>query len=280
MAGSVPAPTSPLTLVSLCLVVLVAFVVESAAGFGGTVVSVSLGSQLMAVDDVLLRFLPANLLLSLVMVIRTWRHVDGRTLFVKIAPFMGIGMIVGTMVAKVASPEIVKVLFAAFVLALAGLELRKVPPREVENEGVLANEPSKGTPEADTKALPLAVSAGALVAAGVLHGMFACGGPLAVWVAGRDLPDKSRFRATLSALWLVLNGVLVVGYLVERKLTVASFQDSGMLVVPLVVGMIVGERVHRSLSPARFRRAVFMLLGVAALVLLARSIVTMTHHPA
>ncbi len=272
MAGSVPAPTSPLTLASLCLVVLVAFVVESAAGFGGTVVSVSLGSQLMPVDDVLLRFLPANLLLSLVMVIRTWRHVDARTLFVKIAPFMGLGMIVGTIAAKVASPEIVKVLFAAFVLALAIIELRKP---QASTRADTPGQVEDSAPPA--KPLSLAVSALALVAAGILHGMFACGGPLAVWVAGRDLPDKSRFRATLSALWLVLNGVLVVGYLVERKITVASGRDSAMLVVPLVVGMIVGERVHRSLSPARFRRAVFVLLGVAALVLLARSIVTMTR---
>jgi len=239
-------------------VVLVAFIVEAAAGFGGTVVSVSLGSQLMDVSELLLRFLPANLLLSAVMVARTRHEVDLRTLLVKIAPFMGAGMVLGAAVARAASPAIVKVVFAAFVLGLAAIELRK---------GATDRPPSGP--------LPFAVGAGALLAAGVLHGMFACGGPLAVWVVGRDLPEKGRFRATLSALWLVLNAALVAGYVVERKITPLSLRDSALLVVPLVLGIVVGERVHRSLSPTRFRRAVFVLLGVASLALLVRSLVAL-----
>jgi len=247
-----------MTTLLLALVVLVAFVVESAAGFGGTVVSVSLGSQLMPVDDVLVRFLPANLVLSFVMVLRTWRLVDWRVLIRRVAPWMGLGMAFGTAAARVASPTVVKVVFAAFVLVLACMELNKARRPAGENDA--------------TASLPRLAAATALVGAGVLHGMFACGGPLAVWVLGRDLPTKGPFRATLSALWLGLNAILVGSYAFGGRLTAGSLRDASALLVPLVVGLFVGERVHASLSPARFRVAVFALLAVSSLVLLVRSL--------
>ena len=106
---------APCLLPVLALVVLLAFVVE---GFGGTVVSVALGSQLLSVDDVLTRFLPANLLLSLVMVVRTFQLIDRRVLFTRILSWMRLGMIAGGQIARVTSPNAVKVAFAAFVLAL------------------------------------------------------------------------------------------------------------------------------------------------------------------
>lgn len=250
----------------LALIVLVAFVVESAAGFGGTVVSVSLGSQLMPVDDVLLRFLPANLVLSFVMVLRTWRLVDRRILLARIAPWMGGGMAVGVGIARVASPEVVKLVFAMFVLVLACAELRKASRARAAVDTNAALDAESGTE------LPRAVSLSALVGAGILHGMFACGGPLAVWVLGRDLPNKGPFRATLSALWLGLNAILVATYAFGGRFTLASGRDSGLLLVPLVGGLFLGERIHASLSPARFRVAVFALLAVSSLVLLVRSV--------
>lgn len=245
-----------MTTLALALVVLVAFVVEAAAGFGGTVVSVSLGAQLLPVDDVLVRFLPANLVLSLVMVARTYRLVEKRVLFGRIVPFMGAGMVAGGLVARVASPGIVKVVFAAFVLVLAARELRA------------ASSPSAAAPSEPGRSAQVA----ALTIAGILHGMFACGGPMCVWVVGRALPEKGAFRATLSALWVVLNGVLVVSYAATGKLTGPSLRDSAILLVPVVLGLVVGERVHARLSPERFRVAVFGLLAVSSLVLLVRSL--------
>lgn len=231
-------------------IVFVAFVVESAAGFGATVVTVTLAAQLMAVDDVLARFLPLNVALSLYLVTRHRKAVDVKLLFRGIVPAMALGMIGGTVIARVAQPGWIKVAFAIFVIALSIFEL---VPRA-----------------APSRPLPTVVRWGALGVAGIIHGLFACGGPLVVWVLGREMKDKAVFRSTLSALWLLLNTVLLITFVATRKMTPATLADSAWLVLPLGFGIAVGEAVHRRLSEAIFRKAIFALLLVAATILLVR----------
>lgn len=241
------------TTIALVLIVLLAFAVEAAAGFGSTVVTVTLAAQIMPVDAVLARFVPVNVLLSLYLVARYRRAVDLRLLARRVLPWMGVGMAAGLAIAHFASPGWVKVAFALFVVVLSALELRAL------RRGGSAAPLGAGT------------AGGALVGAGVVHGMFACGGPLVVWVVGREVDDKATFRATLSALWLLLNVVLLVGYLLGGQLDGGTLKESALLVAPLAAGIFVGERVHDRLSPARFRAGVFLLLLIAASVLLVRS---------
>lgn len=261
MLGRETTPRSPracpsiMVLVFLALIVLVAFLVEAAAGFGGTVVTVSLASQLLPVNDVLARFLPVNIVLSAYVVARHFRHVGGRMLVGRILPFMGLGAVAGFFLARAASPGWLKIVFAVFVILLSVLELRSA----------LARKPRSGP-------LRPPIAAAALVGAGILHGLFACGGPLAVWVVGRDVEDKGVFRASLSTLWLVLNVFLVAGYVLDAKIHLGTLRQSALLVVPLVFGIAAGEWVHARLSAERFRIAVFALLLVASVVLLVRSL--------
>ena len=131
----------------------------------------------------------------------------------------------------------------------------------------------RAVPRREPRPLPAVVSSVSLLAAGLVHGLFACGGPLVVYVLGRDLRDTGHFRATLSALWLVLNVFLVGSYAVAGTLDRVSLGRSAALLVPLVIGVALGERVHRRLDPVRFRRAVFALLLLAGLSLLVRTAV-------
>ena len=190
-----------MVLALLAAIVSLAFLVEAAAGFGGTVVTVSLASQLLPVDDVLARFLPVNVVLSAYVVLRYRRHVARRLLFARILPWMGLGAVAGFFLARAASPVWLKIVFATFVIVLSTLELWSLARRRPR-----------------TCALRAPIAAAALLVAGVLHGLFACGGPLAVWVVGREVDDKAVFRATLSALWLALNILLVAALTVDAKI--------------------------------------------------------------
>jgi uncharacterized membrane protein YfcA len=242
------------TALALAPIVLLAFAVEAAAGFGATVVTVTLAAQLMPVDAILARLVPVNVLLSLYLVVRHRKALDLRLLFRRVLPWMGAGMAAGMAITRVASPEWVKLAFGLFVVVLSAFELWAL---------------WKGESKAP---LGVATAGGALVGAGLVHGMFACGGPLVVWVVGREVDDKAVFRVTLSGLWLVLNVVLVVGYVLSRQTTPATLEESALLVPALAIGIVLGERVHDRLSPQRFRAVVFGLLFVAAGVLLVRSV--------
>ncbi len=93
-----------------------------------------------------------------------------------------------------------------------------------------------------------------------------------VYVLGRELHDKARFRATLSAIWLVLNGLLVANLVSAGDLGERSLANSAVLLLSLAGGLVLGERAHARIDEARFRVAVYALLLLAGSSLLVRTL--------
>lgn len=249
-------PLPPATLAALALVVTAAFAVETALGFGATLVAVALGSFLAPIETILPAFLPLNVVLSGYVAARYRRDVDRGMLFRRIVPLMGLGMPVGVLLFRSLGSSRLRLAFGVFVIALSALELGRPRPPD----------------GAATRPLDPVVAGALLFAAGVIHGVFATGGPLTVYVTGRALADKARFRATLSALWLVLNLALLASYAAGGQLGAGSATLSAVLVAPLGLGMALGERAHRRVPEALFRTLVFTLLLVAGTLLTGRAL--------
>ena len=223
---------------------------EATAGFGATVITVTLGAYFLPIEEVLAIFVPVNLLLSAWLVARNHRSIDRALLLRRVLPVMGLGVVVGLALFHLRGEGWIKAVFGLFVVALSALELAR-----------------GSSPPASAPARTVA-----LFASGVVHGLFACGGPLLVWVAGRELPDKGRFRATLSVVWLLLGLVLVANYTLAGTLSLTTLSRSVMLLPPLFVALWVGERVHHRIDPVTFRKAVFVLLLLAGGSLAARTL--------
>ena len=238
---------------ALSLIVLVAMLVEAWLGFGAMVVTVAAGALVMPLDQLLPIVVPLNLLLSSVILLRGARHVNLRLLLRRVLPAMGLGLPLGMALARVVDGAAAKTWFALLVILLAALELWRSLGRS-----------------ATTATAPLrpAWSIVLLVAAGVVHGLFATGGPLAVYVLGREVTDKRVFRATLAALWLVLNSVLVAGWWVAGRYAMPVLHLAALLLPALVVGLAFGELAHGRLPERGFRIAVYGLLLVSGLFLL------------
>lgn len=230
---------------------LAAIVVEAAAGFGATVVTVTFAAQLMPVDDVLATFLPVNLLLAAWMVVRYRAMIELGLLTRRVLPLMGVGMAAGIVLSDVLGDLWLKAAFGVFVVVLAAAELRRT--------------------DSTTPVSPLA-GGGAMVGAGIVHGLFACGGPMLVWVLGREIPDKGRFRATLAAVWLTLGVALLVRYAAAGTLNGETLRASVWLLPAFGIGLWLGERVHRQVPEATFRVWVYRLLLFAGLSLTARTL--------
>ena len=239
----------------LPLVVFLAFVVETAAGFGSAVVTVTLASLFLPLTFVLAAFVPVNVLLSTYLVLRYRASVDRPILLRRLLPMMTVGMVIGMALFHLRGQGWLKGAFGAFVVTLAAVELLRM----------------RRPQEAVAPLAPLAATS-ALLGAGVIHGIFACGGPLLVYVAGREITDKARFRATLSAVWLLLNLALLVNYRIEGTLSAETLRTSLLLLPALVAGILAGEWVHQRLLERTFRLAVFTLLLFAGGALLARTI--------
>jgi uncharacterized membrane protein YfcA len=105
----------------------------------------------------------------------------------------------------------------------------------------------------------------AVLGAGVVHGLFSSGGPLLVWALGRSPIEKSAFRATLSAVWVVMASTLTLAYAWNGRVGRSSLAASAALLPVLAVSLAAGEWLHRRLDGERFRALVYSLLLVAGL---------------
>lgn len=247
----------------LHVVVFLAFTTESALGFGATVVTVALGSLLLPLETILPAFVPLNVALSTYLAVRYRRDVELRLLLTRIVPLMGLGMPVGFLALRALGGARLTPIFGALVVVLAVVELVRLAraSRSTATVDVPAATP---TPRGEL------VSGALLLLAGIVHGAFATGGPLAVYVTGKRLADKARFRATLSALWLLLNAALVITYAATGSLDGATLRTSATLAVSLGAGTIAGELLHHRVPDRAFRLAVFVVLLLAGLMLVVR----------
>lgn len=244
------------TLGVLGLIVFASFLVEAATGFGSMVVALTLGALWFQVPELLGWLIPVNMVLSAYLVVRGWGAVQWRFLATRMVPLMALGLGAGTLVAARASEASwLKPLFGVFVMAVAAWQLS-----------------SALKPAQQVSSLPGPVRVGALLLAGVIHGIFATGGPLAVFVSARELPDKAAFRATLSMLWLVLNALVMPRLVLDGQVTAATLGTSGLMLVPLALGIAAGEWVHHRLAEAKFRVAVAGLLLAAGAVLVVNAL--------
>jgi uncharacterized protein len=244
---------------AIAFIVLLALVVEASLGFGATVIAVALGAFFFPIDVLLPAYVPVNMLLSAYLVVRHHDGVDRRILLRRIVPFMALGLPVGLVLFRYSSGPHLKMIFGVFVIVLSGLELVRMA-RTAPGDGA-----------APTRPLATAPAVVLLLLGGVIHGAFGTGGPMAVYVAGRQLADKRVFRSTLSALWLVLNGVLVATYALGGYVTVQSAKLSLVMLAPLLLGTVIGEWTHTRLKGRTFAVVVFVMLLVAGLALAIRS---------
>ena len=243
--------------VALGLVVLLAFTVEAALGFGATIVTVTLGALVLPVDQILPAFVPLNVVLSLALTWSNRRHVRRDLLWRRIVPLMALGLPFGMLAfARLDAGFLVRV-YGVFVVVLAALELARAVRRST-----VAEAPHDRPYGAFERII--------LVLGGVVHGAFGTGGPMVVYVSGRLLTDKAEFRATLSALWLLLNVVLLASYALGHRLDGDSALLTAVLAPMLAAGLVVGNVLHHRIPAERFRRVVFTMLAVAGAVLALR----------
>src|SRR5687768_2483458 len=119
----------PVAQLALIAIVALAFTIEGALGFGATVVTVTLGAFLLPIDVLLPAFAPLNVALSLVILARTWRHVDRKVLFARVLPLMVVGMPVGMLAMRVADAGLFVRIYGVLIVVLAVVQLaNKLPP--------------------------------------------------------------------------------------------------------------------------------------------------------
>lgn len=231
--------------------IAIAYTVEAALGFGSIVIALALGALVLPMSALLPVLVPLSTVMNALMTLRLRAQIDRALLLRRIAPWMLAGMLAGYLLRPWAGDAALVPLFGALVLAFAlreGWRLRRA-----------------GAPEPHPPWRAHALTA----AAGLTHGLYASGGPLLVASLAGTTLDKARLRATLIAVWLVLNASLTLLYAADGTLAPALPRAAAYLPV-MLVGIVAGEALHRRLDERRFRALVLALLAVTGAALVAR----------
>jgi uncharacterized membrane protein YfcA len=230
--------------------ILLAYTLEAVTGFGSIVIALSLGALLLPIDQLLPVLVPLNIGMTGYLV---WRHraqIDRPLLLGTILPGMLAGTLLGYWLLPYLDAALLKRGFGLLILWFAGRELWRL-----RHAAALPVRPAW---------LTRAITLGA----GLSHGLFASGGPLLVYgLAGTTL-DKARFRATLVTVWFTLNSLLTAAFLLDGRLQPALPQVLAYAPL-LLVGLWLGEHLHRRFDERHFRLAIHVLLLVTGVLLLA-----------
>jgi uncharacterized protein len=241
------------TIAVLVCVVLAAFTVETALGFGATLISLALGSLVVPIESLLPALVPLNLALSIFLSARYAPQIDRAFLFRRLLPMMALGLPIGLFVFREADSSLLKRLFGVFLAVVSASELWRMRA-------------SSAHPAPLSRPAEIAM----LIAGGIVHGAFAAGGPMAVYVTSRAIHDKGAYRATLCVLWAVLNVVLLTTYGLDARIDRSSMLLSACLAPSCAIGLALGELAHRRVPIATFRVLVFVLLALAGAMLVVR----------
>jgi len=235
-------------------VVAFAYTAFGLAGFGSTVIALPLLVHFFA-----LKFaVPLLMLLDVAAFLLFGAHARKRIQYREIAwlaPFMLAGMAVGlTLLIEVAEQLLLAVL-GTFLLLYAGYSLAR--------EGF-----GRGAPPPMSRAWCAPIG----LAGGVFSALFGTGGVLfALYNAGR-IGDKQALRATNAAMIMLSSLLRVVLFGAAGLLTQEGLLATACVLLPaMLAGTWLGNRLHTAVPAAAVAKAVYALLVIAGLTLLARA---------
>ncbi len=227
-------------------VFFIAYTLQAITGFAGNLFTMPAGVATIGMSTSVVVLNTCGCIACGIITIANWKDVNKRDL-IKVCSTMFVFMVVGIYLNTLLSVDILMKIFGIFVL-IVGLRNLIFPSRKYMRKWMLW--------------IILALS-------GIIQGMFVAGGALLVIYAIQTYQTKAEFRATLSAVWTILNFI----YAAYMFATGHGTMDVLMILVvciPLIaLATILGSFISRRLSQKVFLKLTYVVLvglGLAILI--------------
>jgi len=237
--------------------VFFSYTAQAMTGFGSIVVALTVGSLFFPIRTILPVLVALNIPLCLWILYKKHSEIDVRFLLLRILPLMGMGVIVGVLLDEQLEGPILRRMFGVLIL---GFSLRELYLLFFKKEQMKAD-------ETQTHASSVIGSFWILIA-GVIHGIYASGGPPLVHALSRMSMTRQAFRATLTAVWLILNGALLGLYFANGRFAGEESRQFLLLLPAIPLALRAGEWLHGRVSERSFRITLQGLLALSAGALL------------
>lgn len=253
------------------LIILFTNIIQGITGFAGTILAMPPSLMLVGypVAKPVLNVL--GLLSGIYVFAGKHRSVCWKELK-KIVAVMAAGIIGGILIKGLFAGKeqaLYKILgiFIIFLSVQGIYTLRKNGGKKEEKAAAAVQErhENDGQPKKDSPALYLL-----LVLAGIVHGIFVSGGPLLIGYLTKKIPDKVSFRATISTVWIFLNGMILVDD-IRMGLWNAELVKTQFISIPfLLAGMFIGAKLYARMSQKLFMMITYLLLFISGVLLLVK----------
>ncbi len=236
------------------IIIFLANIIQGITGFAGTILAMPFSIPIVgyAVAKPVLNVL--GIIAGIYVVVGDYKKVNVVQLK-KICACMGIGILVGIWVKNLIKGQetLLYALLGIFVLAIGikGLAESTKPRQE------------KSGPTGSGRVL--------LLLAGIVHGMFVCGGPLVVGYLSGCTKSKEEFRRTISAVWIILNTMILVSDVLSGYYTADTIRIQAISVAFLFGGMFAGGVLYKHMSQRVFMVLTYILLCISGLSLMIRN---------
>lgn len=243
------------------IVILLTNIIQGITGFAGTILAMPPSIMLVGYS-VAKPILNVLAIFSGVYVFMTHgRHVNWKELR-KVVAVMIFGIAAGIFLKSlfVGKEGLLYKGLGIFVIALAVQGYyRQIRPKADRSEKAFCTD-RKGTLQ----------SYSLLAGAGIVHGMFVCGGPLLIGYLSKAVKDKVSFRATISTIWIILNTIILFDD-IHAGFWNAELVKLTLIALPfLILGMAVGARLYKSMSQLLFMKLTYILLFISGITLLVK----------
>jgi uncharacterized membrane protein YfcA len=232
----------------VCAVLAVAEAVYVLLGFGAGLIAVgALALLLPDLTEAVVLVLLVNLPAELFVVRRSWDHIQWRGVTLLFAA-IAIGIPIGTWLLRWGEPKLL-LTFLGMVLVGVGAIFLFRPPRHAALDGRWAEAPIG-------------------LVSGLLTGLFGTGGPPLIMYYQLKGVDKTVFRGTLMAIFLLMTAVRVPSYAAFGLITIPRLVSAAVVLPAVLLGAFIGQRVHLRLDELQFQRLVSLALVAIGFVLL------------
>lgn len=233
------------------IVVLLSNIIQCITGFAGTVLAMPFSLMLVGFDTAkpILNILG---IVASVGVVLTNRKGFNKKEFFKIILIMLVGMALGFVITKTVSinADVLYKILGVVVLAFVVI-------------GIINSKANK-------KAFPNAIMLLVLIASGLVHGMFVCGGPLLVIYASEKLKDREEFRVTVSSVWIVLNSIIMFSDIKAGYFNARLFVLLAISVAILFVALWIGNLIFKKMNKQVFMIVTYVLMAISGVSLLIK----------
>lgn len=226
--------------------VFISNIVQALTGFAGVMLSIPPTILLYGPDMAKAVINVICWLVCALLMYQNRQHINPKELL-RIVVFMLVGMAIGIHLYNVVNPHILVPLYGAIIV---GVALKNLIFKQ------------------SASALPNWIAIPVLLGAGIIHGMFASGGALLVVYLVATFRDKDSFRANVASVWTILNLVLMFNDYEKGLYNAEFFELLGLGVIPLVIAIYLGNKIHDMINQKMFNRVTYCLLLAAGSMIL------------